>query len=376
MKQTAFIFGAGKTGRGFAAHLAHLSGYQIILVDKDQNLVDHLNNVQQYTVEILGVPSLNHTIYPEKVFHISDNWIPTFTKSHLVFISVFGNNLEELAAPLSKGLAEWLKQNPEPLNLITCENFTHAARFLKEKVSQHLNQKEIEELNRRIGFSESLILRTCLSADMPDDLTVRAQNFFELPCDGDAFKGDIPNIKGLKPLKKFGHQLQRKIYTYNCINAVITYLGAEKGYTQLYEAGNDPEILIVARKAAEETCEAQVIEYGFDPYEQKEWMDAAFSKFADKAIPDPIDRNGADPARKLSRNDRLIGPATLAIKHGIKPDGLIKGILAGFKFHDDKLDYSISSDIKTKGLDQILMDICGLQKNERLFELIKESFEG
>ena len=83
-------------------------------------------------------------------------------------------------------------------------------------------------------------------------------------------------------------------------------MGAQKGYTQLYEGGTDPEIIAIARQAAIETSEAQIAEFGFDKKEQYGWVEAAFAKFADNSLPDPISRNGADPARKLSRNDRLI----------------------------------------------------------------------
>lgn len=177
---------------------------------------------------------------------------------------------------------------------------------------------------------------------------------------------------GLKPLNNFSNQLRRKIYTYNCINAVITYLGARKGYTQLYEAGNDQEILVTARKAANETCQAQVAEFGFDSKEQEEWMNAALAKFADKNVPDPIERNGADPERKLGRDDRLIGPALLALKHRIYPEGLLAGIMACFDYRDTNKDSTIADMIREKGADFVLKEICGLSPNEELFMLIKE----
>lgn len=375
MKQTAFVFGAGKTGRGFAAHLAHKGGYGIILVDKDASLIEHLGMAGKYTVEVLGAPALNCTIHPEKVFHIDGDWISDFIHTRLIFVSVFGNNLEALSKPFARGLAAWLEKNSGTyLNIITCENFLNAANWLREKISLHLNAREQEELNRRVGFSEAIVLSTCLAANYPESLTVRAQNFFELPCDGDALKGEWPRVRGLKPLPNFGRQLQRKIFTYNCINAVITYLGAEKGYTQLYEAGNDPEILVHARRAALETSQAQVREYGFDRDEQRKWVDAAFSKFADKDIPDPIERNGADPVRKLGVNDRLVGPALLATKHGIVAEGLTGAIIAAFHFHDKKPDYSIAHTIREKGLDHVLQQICGLSPGGKLFTMLKERY--
>ena len=177
---------------------------------------------------------------------------------------------------------------------------------------------------------------------------------------------------GLKPLKNFSNQLRRKIYTYNCINAVITYLGAKKGYVQLYDAGNDEEILQTARKAASETSRALVAEFRFDPAEQEEWTNAAFAKFRDRNIPDHVERNGADPVRKLSREDRLIGPALLALKHRIYPEGLLKGIMACIEYTDPAKNFKVAHLIKEKGLRFVLKEICGLSEDEELFMLVKE----
>ncbi len=373
MNKTALIFGAGKTGRGFAAHLAFLGGYDIILIDKNRQLVADLQKAGQYDIQVLDNEEKGCTVNLSGIYHIEDAlWHNEFVNTSLVFTSVFGNNLEELSEDLAIAFQKRYENPNRVLTIITCENLTNAAVFLKKMVMKNLDEVKKRWLSEWVGFSESIIFRTCLDASADQTpLTVRAQNFFELPCDGDAIKEDL-HVYGLKPLKNFKDQLRRKIYTYNCINAVITYLGAIKGYTQLYEAGNDAEILATARKAANETCLAQVAEFGFDPKEQEEWMNAAFAKFSDKNIPDPIERNGADPERKLGRDDRLIGPALLALKHDIYPEGLLAGIIACFDYRDSNKNFKIADLILEKGLEFVLEEMCGLSMEEELFMLIKE----
>ena len=380
MAATALIFGAGKTGRGFAAHLAFLGGYELILIDKDPQLVAALRAAGQYEIRILDEKSTICTIRPAGVFHIDEPaWMEYFTTTSLVFTAVFGNNFEALAASLSPAFEKRHSENPEQfLTIITCENFTDAAGVLKKMVLGHLmvlgqiSPEKARWVAEKIGFSESIILRTCLDAGPGDPaLTVRAQNYFELPCDGEALKERL-DVYGLKPLRHFADQLRRKIYTYNCINAVITYLGAQKGYTELYDAGNDAEILAIAEKAAYETSIAQLAEFGFNCDEQRQWVNAAFAKFADRNIPDPIGRNGADPARKLGKEDRLIGPALLALKYGIYPEGLLKGILACFAYHDPDKKQPISDLIAKKGLPAVLQEVCGLSMQDELAQLIEE----
>ncbi|GEO11837.1 hypothetical protein [Segetibacter aerophilus] len=372
MNKTALIFGAGKTGRGFAAHLAFLGEYEIVLIDKNEQLVADLKKAMQYDIQILDNPEKSATIIVSAVYHINDpSWHQAFAETGLVFTAVFGNNLEALSVEFAKALQKrWRVNKEQPLDIITCENITNAAGYLKQLVLHNLNETEQKWLLEKVGFSESIIFRTCIEASPTQSpLTIRSQNFFELPCDGDEIKGQL-ELYGLKPLKNFKNQLRRKIYTYNCINAVIAYLGARKGYTQLPDAGNDAEILETARKAADESCRAQIAEFGFDANEQNEWMMAALAKFADKNIPDPIERNAADPARKLGRDDRLIGPALLALKHNIHPIGLLAGIVACFNYKDPNQPRTITQQINEKGPEVVLRDTCGLSANEELFKLI------
>ncbi|HVG16291.1 MAG TPA: NAD-binding protein [Chitinophagaceae bacterium] len=374
MDNTAVIFGAGKTGRGFAAHLAVLGGYDIVLIDKNKKLVNDLASAGKYYIEVLGDAQKIETLKVSSAYHIDDSgWYDRLVTAPVAFTAVFGNNLGQLSRDLAPALKKRYLENPgAPLTIITCENLANAAHFFKGEVLKHMSSKEREWLSEGVGFSESIIFKTCLdAAPGQSPLTIRAQNFFELPCDGDAIKAPL-HVFGLKPLSNFGNQLKRKIYTYNCINAVITYHGAQKGYEQLYDAGNDPEILRIAQKAAAETSGALIAEYHFDEKEQEDWVNAAFKKFSDRNIPDPIERNGADPARKLSRDDRLIGPALLALKHGIYPGGLLEGIVAAFHYLEKEKE--VDGTIEAEGIDVLLQKVCGLSEEEELFTLIKEKY--
>jgi mannitol-1-phosphate 5-dehydrogenase len=374
VNDTAVIFGAGKTGRGFAAHLAVLGGYDVVFIDKNKDLVNELANAGEYYIKVLGDEQKSATIKCSSVYHIDDtSWYDHFINAPVAFTAVFGNNLAQLSHDLAPALKKRFLENPHlPLTIITCENLLNAAHYFREEVLRQMVSKERDWLLEHVGFSESIIFKTCIDA-APDQspLTIRAQNFFELPCDGDGIKTPL-HVFGLLPLSNFKNQLTRKIYTYNCINAVITYVGAQKGYEQLYDAGSDPEIITIAGKAASETSAALVAEFGFDKKEQQDWVNAAFKKFSDRNIPDPIARNGADAARKLSRADRLVGPALLALKHGIYPGGLLEGILAAFLYLEKEKE--LAGTTGRYEIHVLLKEVCGLSEEEELFTLIKEKY--
>lgn len=377
MENTALIFGAGKTGRGFAAHLAFLGGYRIILIDKNKQLITELQRHKQYDIEVLAAPEKNCKVLLASAYVIDDeSWHREFVFTQVAFTAVFGNNLEDLSRDLALALQRRFEQNPKQLlTIITCENLATAATVLKQKVLSRLGVGREAWLEEVVSFTESIVFRTCLEARPGQpELTIRAQNFFELPCDGDSLKEPI-HIVGLKPSNNFANQLRRKIYTYNCINAVIAYLGAEKGHQQLNEAACDNEILAVARQAAIESSYAQIKEFDFDQREQEEWVEAAFKKFSDKHVPDPIERNAVDPVRKLGRDDRLIGPALLALKHNMSPEALLTAIISCFHYRDQQTKKTVTELAKAKGIDYVLQEICGLTEKEELYTLIRHRID-
>jgi len=370
------IFGAGKTGRGFIGYLCHSSGYTLTFVDKNEELVRQLNEEKQYKINILGDPAKNITLSNYHAFVSDDKrWMSHFCNASMAFVSVVGTNFPSLAPLLCKAIEKRYHLYPEqPFNIITCENYTSAAAYLRRLITGLCPNTSLQKwIHSHVGIVEAMVLCTSLDPSGDDHpLTINNQPFYELPCDAEAFRGDPPPLTGLKPLRNFSHQLERKIYTYNCINAIISYMGACKGYQWLWEAAEDKEILQVAHQAGQEISQALIAEYGFDPTEQAQWIQAAISKFSNRNIPDPIERNAADVRRKLSRNDRLTGPALLCLKHHITPSAIIKGMIAAFSYNDK--GFSVLRYIEKEGVEKVIHEICGLDPGEPLFNLIVSSF--
>lgn len=364
----AIIFGAGKTGRGLAAALCARSGIPVVLVDKDTTLVSKLAHAGGYTLSTLGGNS--ERIRPVLTATLeSDLWQAPFNKAEICMTAVIGNNFPSLASALARALIQRHKAGvTTPLNIITCENLTRAASILRDAVMSTLPVDSRKPIADRTGFIEAMVLTTSLgpSNASQDPLEVRTQNAFRLPCDRAAFVGDPPSVHGLEPIGNFEYQLVRKIYTYNGINAVISYIGAELGHTDLSSAARDNRIATLAIQAGDEAGAGLISEYRFDRSEQDGWRDAAIAKFQDSSIPDPIARNAADPARKLSRDDRLVGPALLALKANCEPLALARGIVAAAKFRDTGKPALIE---QYGSLPEVLSAVCGLTPGEALYKI-------
>src|SRR5690606_25672877 len=103
----------------------------------------------------------------------------------------------------------------------------------------------------------------------------------------------------------------------------------------------------------DETGEPLIREYGFDAAEQRDLQQMALAKYRDKRITDPIERNCRDAKRKLAPTDRLVGPALLAVKHGVTPTNLCLAIAAAFFYEgsDDPGTKAVRRTVTEQGVE-------------------------
>lgn len=383
MNKTAIIFGAGKIARGFIAHLLTLSGHQIIFVEKSEELVTLLRERGKYKVHIMGAEEKSIEIQGFRVLSSeeTESVAKTVADASVVFVSIGGPNLPQIAPLLARGVRLAVEQKREsPLNIIICENYFQPGKWLRQLVSENLEGSEIDWLNRRVGFVETMVLRSTIEPTpemkAEDPLCLKAQNMWEMPADKEAFVGEIPPVQGLTPKENFQGGLIRKLFTYNAINASITYPGYLKGYELLSDAANDTELAELARAAGREASVALIRRFGFDPREQHEFAEAALKKYQNPEIVDPIERNARDPVRKLGRNDRMIGPACLAVEYQIQPVALSRviGSALHYDYKGDAAAQQIQTIIREEGLLAVLKKVCGLDPSHALVPMIQEAY--
>ena len=373
------IFGAGKIARAFMAHLLTLSGYEIVFVEKNRELVDLLRKRGKYHVEIMGAPEKSITIQNFTVYHTDEMTAiaAAVASADVVFVSIGGPNLPQIAPLLAAGL----QAREVELNIILGENFFQPGQWLRQLISECLPATKLEWFANKVGIVETMILRSSIEPTpemkAQDPLSLKAQDMWEIPADKEAFKGEIPPISGLSPKEGFQGSLIRKLFTYNCLNAVIAYIGLLKGYTLLSDAANDQEIVELARTAYRETSEALCERYGFGREDQTQFAEDAIAKYQRREIVDPIERNTRDPLRKLARNDRLVGPACLAADYGVKPVALSRAIAAAFLYNNpsDPASVKLQQIVQFKGIRAALGDVSGIETDGTLADLIVNSYQ-
>ena len=185
----------------------------------------------------------------------------------------------------------------------------------------------------------------------------------------------MPGIKTVKSISNFSDFLTRKLYTYNAASCVIAYLGWKKGYTNYADAANDEEILALLDKNYEVTNRVLCKEFGYEPEDQKEFALLSRNKFCDRTIVDTVARNARDPQRKLAAEERIMGPIKLMYKYGEDASVLEQTAAAAVLYDNDGED--AWKKIKAeKSVEEILTDICGLEKESESYQNILSRVKG
>lgn len=373
------IIGAGKIARGYVGHLTALSHAPICFVDVNEALVQLINDRGRYTVHILGDAAKSMQVTNIAAYHSADPRLAqVVAEAALVFISVGGPNLPAVAAMLVEGVKARRAAGGQRLNIICCENWHRPAEIVRQGLAEQLAGDDGAYLASRIGIAEATVLRSCIEPTddqrAADPLAVQAQDYWELQIDAAALVEALPPIPGLKPLARFHAALERKLFTYNAGNAAIAYLGAQRGHRFLSEAATDPLILEVAQGVYRESGAAICARHGYTAEEQAAFAQQSLRKYQDPTITDPVERNVRDPIRKLSRHDRLIGPACLALEYGIRPVYLALAIAAALTYTnpEDASAVKLQHMLAHEGLAAVFRDVCGIEPDGVLARLVTE----
>ena len=92
------IVGAGKTGRGFLARL--LRDQEIVLIDKNSELIEALNTEKKFNVDFFGgkKPSLSIEFSAARTWETVE--ASDFEEAEVILVSVGGTNLVDVGAEL------------------------------------------------------------------------------------------------------------------------------------------------------------------------------------------------------------------------------------------------------------------------------------
>lgn len=354
----AVIVGAGQTGRGYLARLLYLSDQPYVLLDRDTDLVRRLREKGSYEIRFGGSGRGPIEMPVPEVYAMEEaGAAEALREADLIFTAVAEQNLPALIPYLKRAVAERTKK--EPPALITCENGIAP----KEKLAGAIAKE-------RLILSEAVIFCTTLR-EAGESLDILSEDLDWLPYDVKALGFELPYY-GMEAEEQFPQLLERKIYTYNCLSACVTYPGALLGYEDYAEAANDPAVARLLEEVSQSLNQCLSRRYGISEKEQADFSARAVRKFQNRSIRDTIERNARDVQRKLGPKERMIAPLLIMKEQGCSTTALEEVTAAAALYGERTGTLKLNGETvknPAERLDELLPDLDG-----EMLERIREEY--
>jgi mannitol-1-phosphate 5-dehydrogenase len=395
MKKKILVqFGAGNIGRSFIGRVFGTSGYEVIFVDINREVIDKLNRDHAYTVVVKknGVPDREIVVPDVRGILSSDTEAVTraIREADIMATSVGKNVLPLIASSAAAGLVSRYADHPDkPLNIILAENLHNGAAFFSGELKRHL--PEAFPLTTYVGLIETSIGK--MVPIMPLDVVrdnptiVYSEEYNTLILDRKAFIGRIPEIDSIEAVADIAAYVDRKLCIHNLGHAAVSYFGNLEmpDAVYLYEVLEDPVLLARVRGTMLQSAAALLAEYPevFTREDLIDHIDDLIERFRNIALGDTIFRVGRDLPRKLYRDDRVLGAARLCIKHNLPHDAILDVFRAGtrFKAADEAgsvfpADHEFRRNLADHGIEWTLLSVCGLDPADPIDTRILRELSG
>jgi mannitol-1-phosphate 5-dehydrogenase len=371
----AVHFGAGNIGRGFVGLLLHEGGYDLVFSDVAAALVNAINSAPSYTVHevgeggrdivVTGFRAINSAEHPDDV-------IDEIAGANVVTTAVGPTVLKFVAPLIMSGLALRNPSSP-PLQIMACENAIGATDLLRGEIVA-LAGDAWDALASRAVFANTAVDRIVPAQAPGDGVDVTVEPFFEWAIERDPFGDDPPNIPGAHFVDDLAPYIERKLFTVNTGHAATAYFGAQAGVETISEALADDDIAARVSAALEETSALLEAKHEFDAAELARYRATILSRFANRALPDTVWRVGRQPLRKLSRNERFVGPAAEAAERGLSVDALVDAMGAALAFDDseDAQSVDLQRMLREQDAASFTEAVTGLEPGHPLFPRVQE----
>lgn len=364
----AVHFGAGNIGRGFVGLLLHEAGIEVVFADVAEALISQLQEADSYTVHTVGDDPTDTVVDGFRAISSSqdpEGLTAELASADIVTTAVGAHILRFVAPNIAAGIAARPAGAP-PIAVMACENAINATDILEEEVARAYAG---DDLHERAVFANTAVDRI-VPAQAPDaGLDVTVETFYEWVVDRTPFAGSEPAIPGATYVDDLAPYIERKLFTLNTGHATTAWLGWGAGIEKISDAISDPGIRATVEATLSETSALLVAKHGFPEEVQAAYREKILSRFANPHLPDTVERVGRGPIRKLSRHDRIIGPAAELAERGMGTEGLMGSFAAALAFTpegDDEVT-ELQGILAGSDADAATAEITGLEASHPLY---------
>jgi mannitol-1-phosphate 5-dehydrogenase len=367
----AVHFGAGNIGRGFVGLILHNAGYEVVFADVNADLIDALAASSSYLVREVGAGASTSTVDNYRALNSATNEsdvVAEIATANIVTTAVGPNILRFVAPVIAVALAQRDPALP-PLAVMACENAINATDLLKTEVVAALADDSLLE---RAVFANTAVDRIVPGQPEGAGLDVTVESFFEWAIERPPFGDRVPVIPEAHFVEDLAPYIERKLFTVNTGHATTAYHGFLAGASSISEAIAMPAVLAEVRAVLAETKALLVAKHDFDPAVHQEYIDTNLLRFANEELTDAVERVGRQPLRKLSRNERFVGPAAELAERGLPADALVRTMGAALQFAvpDDPQSVELDQLLTSIDADAFVRQVAGLDESHPLYAAV------
>ena len=367
---TVVHFGGGNIGRGFVGLILHRAGYEVVFADVADPLIDALNSSSSYLVKEVGLESATETVDNFRGINSrtdEQKVIEEIARADIGTTAVGPTVLKFIAPVIAAGLRE-RDRSAEPLTVMACENAINATDVLVGHIKTAAAD-DFEELAANAVFANTAVDRI-VPGQPHVGLDVTVESYFEWAIEKAPFGGATPRIPDATWVGDLAPYIERKLFTVNTGHAATAYFGHAKGFDKLSDALENDDVRAGVEGVLGETKELLVAKHQFSTEAQQEYIDKIIKRFENPYLPDTVDRVGRQPLRKLSRNERLVGPAVELAARGRSPQHLLAAIAAALQFDvaEDPESVELQQLLDTLIPDAAATRITGLRPEDPLYD--------
>ncbi|GIC85205.1 mannitol-1-phosphate 5-dehydrogenase [Aspergillus udagawae] len=377
MGKKAIQFGGGNIGRGFVAEFLHEAGYEVVFIDVVDKVINDLKSTPSYEVtEVSEEGEKTKKITNYRAINSKTNEsdvVKEIATADVVTCAVGPNILKFIAPVIAKGIDA--RTASKPVAVIACENAIGATDTLRGFIEQNTDKDRLSTMSERARFANSAIDRIVPNQPPNAGLNVRIEKFYEWTVEqtpfGEFGHPDIPAIHWVDHLEPY---IERKLFTVNTGHATTAYYGHVRGKKMIADALNDAEIRQTVHKVLEQTANLITTKHEISEQEQKDYVDTIIKRMSNPYLEDNVERVGRAPLRKLSRNERFVGPASQLAEKGLPFDALLGSIEMALRFQNvpgDEESAELAKILKEMSADEATSKLTGLEKSHPLYEPVQ-----
>ncbi|WP_312677429.1 mannitol-1-phosphate 5-dehydrogenase [Microbacterium sp.] len=369
----AVHFGAGNIGRGFVGLLLHDGGYELVFSDVAASLVDAINATSSYTVHAVGEGGTDRVVTGYRAINSAtdpQDVIDEIATADVVTTAVGPTILKFVAPHILAGLALRDPALP-PLQVMACENAIGATDLLREEIRAQAGEAWDAVANRAV-FANTAVDRIVPAQAPGAGVDVTVEPFFEWAIERGPFGDNPPHIPGAHFVDDLAPYIERKLFTVNTGHATTAYFGAQAGIEKISDALADPAIAAKVAATLEETSALLEAVHGLDAADLAAYRATILRRFANPALPDTVGRVGRQPLRKLSRQERFVGPAAAAAERGLPTSALVAAMAAALEFDepDDEQSVELQRRLREEDAAAFTTGVTGLDPAHPLFPAV------